>query len=227
MAAHDFSAGKQEQGSYTTAGQIRQYPVVCVTGPMAAGKNLATSILEECGFAVIDADQLVHAVVEELKPAILARFSETAKAAGFSLLQPDGRIDRRALGRIVFSDSSALRIHEALIHPEIDRQLISFIEAHQDRPVALNATVLYKTPVLKRCSCIIFIDAPWIFRFFRAKQRDHLPICQIFARFRSQKDIFAQYQKSGADIYRVRNIGTQKQLEKKLLVILDSCHEKG
>ena len=38
--------------------------VLCVTGPMAAGKNAATSILESMGFASIDADLIGHDAVE-------------------------------------------------------------------------------------------------------------------------------------------------------------------
>ena len=44
--------------------------ILCVTGPMAAGKNAACSILEEKGFLSIDADLAGHTAAENAKKKI-------------------------------------------------------------------------------------------------------------------------------------------------------------
>lgn len=194
--------------------------IICVTGPMAAGKNAAADILEEKGFLAIDADKTVHEAVERRHADILATFGEIAAKRGVCLETDKGLIDRRALGEIVFSDPELLKKQEALIHPAVDAILNEFIDAHPDRDILLNATVLYKTPVAQRCNAIIFVDAPILLRLKRAKKRDFMSTKLILQRFSSQKDIFAKYKKLNTDIYRVWNIGTQKKLKDKLERVL-------
>lgn len=195
----------------------RNFPVLCVTGPMAAGKNLAASILEKKGWACVDADKSVHVALEQLKPQIVALHKAEAERLGISLVKPDGSLDRRAVGRIVFANPAALRAQEALLYPQVCRQMRQFIDSHPNQPVALNATVLYKTPeLLSACDFVLFVDAPWLVRLFRSKKRDGLPFSQILSRFQSQRNIFAKYKKSNADIYRVWNIGFPYALERRI-----------
>lgn len=198
-------------------------PVICVTGPMAAGKNTAADLLAEQGWAVIDADKAAHQAVEIAKQQILARFSAEAAKHGVSLLNPDGSVNRRAVGKIVFSDPYLLKAQEEIIHPIVDHILKSFIEQHPYQPVALNATVLYKVETIKQCSAVLFITAPMLCRLIRVRRRDHMPFKQILDRFRSQKHIFSQYKKSNADIYKVVNIGSIRSLKRKINRLLASC----
>lgn len=191
--------------------------MVCVTGPMAAGKNLAASILEGEGWACVDADKTVHAVLEQLQPQIVALHSAAAKRLGLSLVTADGKLNRRAVGQIVFADPEALRAQENLVYPAVCELLGRFIDSHPEQPVALNATVLFKTPeLLSRCDYVLFVDAPRCIRFLRARKRDKMPATQILSRFRSQRNIFAKYKKSNADIYRVWNIGFPYELKRKI-----------
>ena len=82
--------------------------ILCVTGPMAAGKNLAAAILEKKGFVSIDADTLAHEAVDSCRDTIIKEFSALAKEKGIQLEKSDGKIDRRALAAIVFSDPTLL-----------------------------------------------------------------------------------------------------------------------
>ena len=72
--------------------------ILCVTGPMAAGKNVAASILEKKGFVAVDADVLGHRAVKECTEQILCEFSDEAQKRGVSLLSSDGTLNRRVLG---------------------------------------------------------------------------------------------------------------------------------
>ncbi len=80
-----------------TRPQIR---IVGLQGGVASGKTFVASLLGELGAAVLDGDRAGHEVLEE--PEVLAAARERWGNAVFST---DGRIDRRALGRIVFADS--------------------------------------------------------------------------------------------------------------------------
>ena len=187
---------------------------------MAAGKNAVSSLLEEKGFLSIDADVCVHDIVDKQKDKILARFGDIAAERGIEICKPDGKIDRRALGSIVFSDPELLKAQEAIIHPAVEAELNDFIDGNPDKNIVLNATVLYKTPVLARCDAVLFVTAPLLKRFFRVKSRDSMPTLQILRRFYSQREIFAKYKKLKTDIYRVRNTGSKENLRKKLDSVL-------
>ncbi len=201
--------------------------VLCVTGPMAAGKNAASSVLEEKGFLCVDADVSVHEIVETQKDKIIARFGKIAEVRGINICNPDGTIDRRALGSIVFSDPELLKAQEAIIHPAVEAAFNELIDGNPDKNIVLNATVLYKTSLLNRCDAVIFVTAPLLVRFFRAKKRDNMSTTQILSRFYSQRKIFAKYKILKADIYRVSNAGSKQNLIKKLDSVLCKIHAES
>lgn len=196
--------------------------ILAVTGSMAAGKNYVSSLLEKKGFLAIDADKCVHQAIEEAKNQILEAFLPIAKEKNIQIQNPDGTINRKNLGSILFSDEKLLQKQESIVHPKVNEIFNRFIDESPEKNIVLNATVLYKTPVINRCDAIIFVKAPIITRFFRAKRRDNLPSREIFKRFASQFKIFAKYKFLKSDIYIIWNIGKSNKLEKKLDKILKS-----
>ena len=66
--------------------------VICITGPMAAGKNELSLILEEFGWLHIDADMLAHFAIDNCKEDILKTFLPYAKKKNINLLKKDGSI---------------------------------------------------------------------------------------------------------------------------------------
>ena len=196
--------------------------ILAVTGSMAAGKNYVSSLLEKRGFLAIDADKCVHQAIEEAKNQILEAFLPIAKEKNIQIQNPDGTINRKNLGSILFSDEKLLQKQESIVHPKVNEIFNRFIDENPEKNIVLNATVLYKTPVINRCDAIIFVKAPIISRFFRAKRRDNLPSREIFKRFASQFKIFAKYKFFKTDIYSIWNIGKSNKLEKKLDKILKS-----
>jgi len=196
--------------------------ILAVTGSMAAGKNYVSNLLEKKGFLAIDADKCVHQAIEEAKDQILEAFLPIAKEKNIQIQNPDGTINRKNLGSILFSDEKLLEKQESIVHPKVNEIFNRFIDENPEKNIVLNATVLYKTPVIKRCDAIIFVKAPIITRFFRTKRRDKLPSREIFKRFASQFKIFAKYKFLKSDIYSIWNIGKSNKLEKKLDKILKS-----
>ena len=180
--------------------------VIAVTGPMAAGKNYICRKLEkEEGWASVDADLLVHDAIELVKERILETFIPYAQEQNLKLKKEDGSIDRRALGQLLFSFPELLKVQESMVYPIITKWINDFIEEHEK--TIINATVLYKTPeLLKRCEKIIFVTAPFMIRLKRARHRDKLSYRQIFRRFRAQKNLLQEYQKSGIPIEIINNI---------------------
>src|SRR5262249_30250227 len=91
----------------------RPFLLVGLTGGIATGKSTVDAMLGELGAVVIDADVLAREVVEPGEPALAAIAAEF----GPSVIGPDGRLDRKALGAIVFADPERRRKLEAMTHP--------------------------------------------------------------------------------------------------------------
>ena len=115
--------------------------VIGLTGGIGAGKSEAARILADLGASVIDADRVGH---EAYKPH-QGIWQEVTQAFGDGILLPDGEIDRRALGAIVFSRPDAKATLEAIMHPwmarEIGRRIDEMRQAGVE-VVALEAALL-------------------------------------------------------------------------------------
>ncbi len=103
--------------------------VICVAGPIAAGKNFVCSILEERGFFCLDADQEIHKIIDDKQAEILSRFSQIAASRGINLRAADGSLDRRALGKLLFKDSAFLAEQEKILYPEFVARVQALIDA--------------------------------------------------------------------------------------------------
>ncbi len=196
--------------------------IIGLAGPMCAGKNAAAALLEKKGFFIIDADTVAHGVLKDLTPQIIDEFKSEAAEKGIELLRRDGFLNRRSLGRLVFSDPALLKRHENLVYPAVDCALESLIKNNTGRNIVINAPVLHKSTMLQYCKLVIYVDAPLIIRFLRTVRRDRLPFCQIIARFKAQKSFFSQYAKKNVDIVRVENTGSLRSLGQKLDTVLSA-----
>ncbi len=87
--------------------------VVGLTGNIGTGKSTVTQMLSELGAEVIDADKVAHEMMRAGTPV----HAEIIEAFGRAILSPDGEIDRKRMGALVFTDPTALARLEALTHP--------------------------------------------------------------------------------------------------------------
>jgi dephospho-CoA kinase len=96
-----------------------------ITGGIACGKSVVSSMLRELGFPVMDADALAHQVMEPGRPA----FNEIVKEFGASVVSSLGSIDRTKLGAIVFADDAKREKLNAIVHPRVEAEIARTFEA--------------------------------------------------------------------------------------------------
>lgn len=89
--------------------------VIGLTGGIASGKSTAAEILAELGARVVDADQIARDVVQKGQPAL----ADIVATFGEGVLTPDGELDRRRMGALVFGDVDSRRKLNAITHPRI------------------------------------------------------------------------------------------------------------
>ncbi|MDR3199826.1 MAG: dephospho-CoA kinase [Spirochaetales bacterium] len=183
--------------------------VIGLAGKYCSGKSEAARILGETGFRVIDVDALGHEALDE-------RRDEVAAAFGERILAPDGRVDRRKLGGVVFADSAKLKTLEAIVHPRVREKITSLLEASGE-PSVIHAALLFSGGLDKLCDHIIIITAPLLDRINRGLARDSLGIMAVFRRIWKQRSLIPQSSYLPADTIIVRNSGTRKELREAVL----------
>jgi dephospho-CoA kinase len=115
-----------------------------LTGGIATGKSYVLDRFRGHGVPCLDADILAHGVTKagtEATTAIAARF-------GPAILEPDGSIDRKALGAIVFEDETARRALEAIVHPAVYRSIAAGLRAFElmgSQLAVVDVPLLYET----------------------------------------------------------------------------------
>jgi dephospho-CoA kinase len=170
-----------------------------LTGLYCAGKNFVGGILEKKGFAVLDVDKLGHAALENQKNIIAERF-------GVGVLGQDGTVDRRALGKAVFGRPGELAALESIVHPEVNKLTLKWVDSNCDRSRVVNAALLHRSAVFDRFDALIFVKAPCLLRLLRARKRGGLSWKELLRRFKSQCfDVY--YYGKKADIYCIYNWG--------------------
>src|SRR5689334_19850198 len=90
-----------------------------LTGGIATGKSTFAALLRARGVPVVDADALARDVVAPGAPAL----QEIAREFGPGMIGPDGALDRKRMGALVFGDPGARRRLEAITHPAIRRAM--------------------------------------------------------------------------------------------------------
>lgn len=90
-----------------------------LTGGIASGKSTVAELFAARGVPVLDTDRIAREVVEPGRAtlrAVIAEFGPEIRGA-------DGRLDRRALRRLIFAEPAARRKLEAILHPAIRAEL--------------------------------------------------------------------------------------------------------
>jgi dephospho-CoA kinase len=186
--------------------------VVGLIGRYCAGKDSVARVFAAAGFAVIDGDHLGHQALVDLAPEVIGAFG--AVVAG-----SDGKVDRKALGRLVFSDQAALRRLESIVHPSMAARARA-IASTAATDVLINAAVLQRMGLLALCDAVVFVIAPLPIRICRAVRRDQLSLGDALARASSQRDIRPQFDDRAVDTYIVRNAGSARSLERRVLRLI-------
>jgi dephospho-CoA kinase len=93
----------------------RKSLVIGLTGNIATGKSTILNYLVGKCALIIDADKLGHRVIEPGGPA----YDAVVRTFGKEILREDGTIDRKKLGKIVFTNPLDLGRLEKIVHPKI------------------------------------------------------------------------------------------------------------
>ena len=131
--------------------------LIGLTGGIAAGKSTVAQHWQDLGGFQIDADAIARQVVEPNTPGLQL----VAEHFGEQVLNPDGTLDRAALGNIVFANPQARAQLEAILHPLVRAEAQRQVElAPQDSLVIYNVPLLVEAGVDLPFDRVVTVEAP-------------------------------------------------------------------
>lgn len=156
--------------------------VIGLTGPTGSGKTTALAALERRGFQVVDCDALYYRVLERdqsLRRGIREAFGD--------VFLPDGQLDRRALGDIVFGDPAALERLNALVYPAMSAAVRQIMENCTKKGLVIDAINLIESGLGDLCDWTVALTAAPDVRMRRIMARDGISEERARARIAAQK----------------------------------------
>lgn len=161
-----------------------------LTGGIACGRTTLSRVFAaRPGWCVLDADQVAHALMAEGGAAV----AEIRGAFGEGVSASDGGVDRKALGRLVFSDPAARRRLEGILHPMIldiiDRDMDSFGRRVGSGVVVVDAALMVETGTHARHHRLVVAHCPRPEQLARLMARDRMSREQAEARIAAQASL--------------------------------------
>lgn len=160
--------------------------IIGLTGPTGAGKTTVLRALGELGCVCVDCDALYHRLLDT-SPALVGELTDRF---GKSILDNQGKVDRKALGKTVFAHPQSLLELNAIAHRHVAAACISLIrtaKAQGERAIVLDAIALIESGLGALCDVTVAVTAPEEVRLRRIMARDGLDEAAARARMEAQK----------------------------------------
>ena len=159
--------------------------VIGLTGGIASGKSTAARTLVDLGARVVDADLVAREIVAPGQPAL----AEIARTFGREMLLPDGTLDRKRLGAVIFADVEQRRALNAITHPRIAAETQARLGRLREEgvPVAVyEAALLVENGVHKGLDGLIVVACDEATQLKRLMGRDGYVEADARARIAAQ-----------------------------------------
>lgn len=184
--------------------------IIGITGGSGSGKTTLLKLMEEMGVLILDCDAIYHELLQT-SPALIAaienRFPGTVE---------NGRLQRKMLGKIVFSDKNALSDLNKITHCAIHTEILRRLEGQQGH-AAIDAAALFESGMDKLCDVTVAVTAPAEVRLRRLMERDRISAQYAQSRIDAQPADDWFRDKCG---YVLENNGSQAEFQTKCLAFL-------
>ncbi|MGN1318400.1 MAG: dephospho-CoA kinase [Lachnospirales bacterium] len=157
--------------------------VIGLTGQSGSGKSVVAKIMGELGATILDCDEIAHKNMEISGVA----YGEIVSFFGKGILNCDGTINRKALGRIVFNDKQMLKKLNEITHKHIYNYVCNRINISEGI-IVIDAPLLFEAGLNKICQSVWSVVCDESIRAERVMKRDNITKDEAVARFKNQKD---------------------------------------
>ncbi len=193
--------------------------LIGLTGQSGAGKSTVASLFAKHGLPVIDADAVYHALLTPPSPCLC----ELVAHFGKQILTPEGLLNRKMLGNIVFADDAAREDLNRITHRHIMTKIREIIANHRkkDIPAAvLDAPQLFEAEADCDCNIIVSVLADRDLLVERLMRRDGITPEIAERRLSAQKS--PEFFRTHSD-YIILNNNSPEALAEQVEKILSDC----
>ena len=186
--------------------------VIGLTGGIGSGKSTVSQYLAELGAVILDADKVGH---EAFKSGT-ETWQQVVNAFGKQILTPDGEIDRKKLGGIVFDNPESLSRLNQIMHPRMYDMMKARIEEYRQQGAGV---IVLEAAILIEANWTPLVDEVWVTVagedavLKRVNKQRGLEAEQIIARIRSQ--LSAEERVKHADVV-INNDGDLDEMRAKV-----------
>ncbi len=175
-----------------------------VTGLMASGKTDVARRFVDHGARLVEGDALGWEVLRE--PEVRDRLKALF---GASVIDADGNVDRRALGRIVFGDASEMNRLNTLVQPLLLARVREAMEAPGEGIVILDAALLGVWNLAPEMDGVVEVLAPAETRIARLAAFKEFPQAEARLRVEGQR---LPPVRGARRLWKIENAGTREEL---------------
>lgn len=197
--------------------------VIGLTGQTGAGKSTVRELFKAKGAAVIDADAVSHDIVDN----DLSCLTDIVEHFSCIVLNDKGKLNRKALGRIAFSDPKKLAVLNKIMFPYIVSAIKGKVTAYEHagaQMIVIDGATLIESGCSKMCSVLISVTAEEETRLTRIIHRDGISkrdaVCRVSAQH--PEEFYIE-----ASDYVIKNNGTPGDLEREAERVLDEIEGKA
>lgn len=165
--------------------------IVVVAGGIGSGKSVVSRILRTMGYDVYDCDTEAKSIMDNdcrIKQRIRDDIDSRAVCAG--------RIDRRLLADIVFSDKDKLEMLNHIVHQAVRDDICAWAGRHTDKVVFVETAIPKESGIDRMADAVWWVDAPVETRISRVMLRNDVTREAVLKRMASQQsrsdDILAE-----------------------------------
>jgi dephospho-CoA kinase len=130
--------------------------IIGLTGGIGSGKSVVGRMLAELGAHVIDTDKIGHRVYIPGSEG----FGRIVETFGRGVVAPDGTIDRKKLGAVVFADAERRAALNAIVHPLIFGEIMR--EIAERRNAGFSGPIVLEAPILVEAKGTGLVDQIWV-----------------------------------------------------------------
>lgn len=146
--------------------------IVGLTGGIASGKTTVSSLFEQLGIKVIDADEIARSLVSKGMPCL----KEIQDSFGREYISADGELNRPLLRQLIFNDSDAKELLESILHPKIRQQMLDQSKSIKSPYVIWSVPLLFESNMQKLVNRVLVINTTRKSQIERLCSRDNIDI---------------------------------------------------